>query len=107
MYHTNSWYFFPSFFCFASVFFLVGLSQIFSDEAMAQARAMIESPPPDPEASIRRDLTHLKVYAIDSEDTNEVGASREGTGREAGRCFAGVYLFRFFYFFFGRATDVF
>lgn len=39
---------------------------------MAQARAMMESPPPDPEASIRRDLTHLKVYAIDSEDTNEV-----------------------------------
>lgn len=39
---------------------------------MAQARAMVESPPPDPEAGIRRDLTHLKVYAIDSEDTNEV-----------------------------------
>eukprot|EP00752_Nemacystus_decipiens_P004584 g4184.t1 len=49
-----------------------GIEKTFSDEAMAQARAMIESPPPDPEAGIRRDLTHLKVYAIDSEDTNEV-----------------------------------
>lgn len=48
---------------------------------MAQARAMIESPPPDPEASIRRDLTHLKVYAIDSEDTEEV---RRGGGSEGG-----------------------
>lgn len=43
---------------------------------MAQASAMIESPPPDPEAGIRRDLTHLKVYAIDSEDTNEVSRWR-------------------------------
>eukprot|EP00903_Cladosiphon_okamuranus_P006750 g6585.t1 len=49
-----------------------GIEKTFSDEAMAQARAMIDSPPPDPEASIRRDLTHLKAYAIDSEDTNEV-----------------------------------
>ncbi|CAM9122345.1 unnamed protein product [Ectocarpus sp. 8 AP-2014] len=49
-----------------------GIDKTFSEEAMAQARAMMESPPPDPEASIRRDLTHLKVYAIDSEDTNEV-----------------------------------
>lgn len=47
---------------------------------MAQARAMIDSPPPDPEASIRRDLTHLKVYAIDSEDTNEARTSPTTTG---------------------------
>lgn len=46
--------------------------QNFSDEAMAQARAMVESPPPDPDAATRLDLTHLKVYAVDSEDTTEV-----------------------------------
>lgn len=39
---------------------------------MKEAKAMIEKPPPDPDASIRRDLTHLKVYAVDSEDTMEV-----------------------------------
>lgn len=58
---------------------------------------MVDSPPADPEASIRRDLTHLKVYAIDSEDTNEV---KKG-GREEGEkaffrscfCFLGSYVF--------------
>ena len=87
--------FFPLFFCFASVFFLVGLSQTFSDEAMAQARAMIESPPPDPEASIRRDLTHLKVYAIDSEDTNEVRRER-GQGERRGAASLAFIYFIFF-----------
>lgn len=32
----------------------------------------METPPPDPEAEVRQDLRHLKVYAIDSEDTMEV-----------------------------------
>lgn len=57
---------------------------------MAQARAMIESPPADPEASIRRDLTHLKVYAIDSEDTNEVSPAQPGAGVR-GFCCGGVW----------------
>lgn len=64
---------------------------------------MIKSPPPDPEASVRRDLTHLKVYAIDSEDTNEVkGARREG-GKEGGG--GGKTFFRGCSFLFGGATS--
>lgn len=61
------------------------ISQSFSEEAMDQARAMIESPPPDPEASLRRDLTHLKVYAIDSEDTNEVTTMQKKMSRRRRR----------------------
>ena len=46
----------------------------------------MESPPPDPDASSRRDLTHLKVYAVDSEDTMEVSRAQlcmEGGGEGA------------------------
>lgn len=37
---------------------------------------MVDSPPPDPDARLRQDLTHLKVYAVDSEDTMEVSRFR-------------------------------
>lgn len=46
---------------------------MFPAGALAEAREILDgNPPPDPDASIRKDLTHLKVYAIDSEDTMEV-----------------------------------
>lgn len=46
--------------------------QEFSERIVDAARAVIDQPPPDPDASLRKDLTHLKVYAVDSEDTMEV-----------------------------------
>ena len=75
---------------------------------MAQTKAMVDSPPPDPDAAIRRDLTHLKVYAVDSEDTMEVrralelrsridgeGGGAEGWGIivETGGCRVGGYVY--------------
>lgn len=39
---------------------------------MKQAKGIVDASPPDPEASTRKDLTHLKIYAVDSEDTMEV-----------------------------------
>lgn len=39
---------------------------------MAEAEALLRDPGVDPDATMREDLTHLKVYAIDSEDTKEV-----------------------------------
>ena len=38
----------------------------------AEAAALIASPPPDPDAGHRIDLTHLQSFAIDSADTKEV-----------------------------------
>lgn len=32
----------------------------------------LESPPPDPDANLRQDLTHLKAYTIDDESTREI-----------------------------------
>lgn len=37
-----------------------------------EAARLMEASPPDPDASIRRDLTHMQVWAIDSADTTEV-----------------------------------
>ena len=38
----------------------------------AEAAALIASPPPDPDAQHRLDLTHMQSFAIDSADTKEV-----------------------------------
>eukprot|EP00798_Chlamydomonas_sp_ICE-L_P006160 gene6160-2772_t len=56
-----------------------------------EVEAMLESPPPDPDAERRLDLTHLKVYTIDDKGTTEVddglsvellpGASGSNIGR--------------------------
>lgn len=63
-----------------------GVPQVFPKEVLEEARGMLEAPPPDPDRSFRRDLTHLKVYAIDSEDTMEVRARASGLpgGRRSG-----------------------
>ena len=36
------------------------------------ARQLLASPPPDPDADIRRDLTHLTVFTVDDESTTEI-----------------------------------
>jgi len=46
----------------------------FNQGLMAQAGSVQGTPPPDPDAGTRRDLTHLTVYAIDDEGTREAGA---------------------------------
>lgn len=40
----------------------------------ARPKALAASPPPDCDASSRRDLTHLAVYTVDDAGTTEVGA---------------------------------
>ena len=51
----------------------------FGSRLEAQATALLASPPPDEDASTRKDLTRLTVYAIDSDDTVEIddGVSAE------------------------------
>ncbi len=44
----------------------------FKPEVVEMARECIINPPPDVDADIRRDLTHLKVYTIDDESTQEI-----------------------------------
>lgn len=41
-------------------------------ELEAHAAELLSSPPPDPDAAIREDLTHLRVYTIDAASTKEV-----------------------------------
>ena len=43
----------------------------FPDEVFAMAQQQSVNPPPDPDSS-RADLTHLKVYTIDDESTQEI-----------------------------------
>ena len=43
----------------------------FSKKALEMAQAYFNSPPPDPDQN-RLDLTHLKVYTIDDESTQEI-----------------------------------
>lgn len=54
----------------------------FRDSLRAQAAALLASPPADEDASTRKDLTRLTVYAIDSDDTVEIddGVSAEFLG---------------------------
>ncbi|AFY59793.1 ribonuclease catalytic domain-containing protein [Synechococcus sp. PCC 6312] len=44
----------------------------FKPEVVDMARHCISNPPPDLDAPIRQDLTHLKVYTIDDESTQEI-----------------------------------
>ncbi len=44
----------------------------FSDKVLDVTHRCLTSPPPDPDADIRVDLTHLKVYTIDDESTREI-----------------------------------
>ncbi|PNG99174.1 hypothetical protein TSOC_015054, partial [Tetrabaena socialis] len=41
-------------------------------ERTAEAEALLASPPPDPDAATRADLTHLPVFTIDDASTTEV-----------------------------------
>ncbi len=44
----------------------------FKPEVVEMARERLHNPPPDLDAPIRQDLTHLKVYTIDDESTQEI-----------------------------------
>jgi exoribonuclease-2 len=44
----------------------------FSTKVLEVAHSYLNSPPPDPDAEQRLDLTHLKVYTIDDESTQEI-----------------------------------
>ncbi|WP_460194739.1 ribonuclease catalytic domain-containing protein [Thermosynechococcus sp. FA-CM-4201] len=54
----------------------------FSAKVLAVAHERLTSPPTDIDAPLRRDLTHLKVYTIDDESTQEIddGLSLEVVG---------------------------
>ena len=43
-----------------------------ASDVEAAASALLASLPPDPDASSRLDLTHLRVYTIDDASTTEV-----------------------------------
>eukprot|EP00899_Mesostigma_viride_P011509 jgi/Mesvir1/20359/Mv19942-RA.3 len=48
------------------------LPTAFSEELLELAEERVRNPPPDPDEGRRVDLTHLKTYTIDSEETTEV-----------------------------------
>ncbi len=45
---------------------------LFSSKVLDVTYSRLSSPPPDPDAAHRLDLTHLKVYTIDDESTREI-----------------------------------
>lgn len=49
-----------------------GITEEFRPELEGLARQVVESPPPDPDAHLRRDFTHMAVVTIDDEKTTEI-----------------------------------
>ncbi|GFR46827.1 hypothetical protein Agub_g8463, partial [Astrephomene gubernaculifera] len=49
-----------------------GLAEEPGEGAQRAAQALLSCPPPDPDADLRQDLTHLRVFTIDDASTTEV-----------------------------------
>ena len=80
----------------------------FGSKLLAQATELLASPPADEDASTRKNLTRLTVYAIDSDDTVEIddGVSAEflGDGRIRVWIHVAVGLARFTTLFYSQNT---
>lgn len=55
-------------------------------------QALLSSPPPDPDASTRLDLTHLNVFTVDDASTTEVDDGLSVTADEQGRTLLWVHV---------------
>jgi exoribonuclease-2 len=55
-------------------------------------QALLESPPPDPDAGLRQDLTHLTVFTIDDASTQEVDDALSLSRDEHGNVLLWVHI---------------
>eukprot|EP00879_Flechtneria_rotunda_P004803 GHRR01005075.1.p1 GENE.GHRR01005075.1~~GHRR01005075.1.p1 ORF type:complete len:775 (+),score=250.97 GHRR01005075.1:386-2710(+) len=58
----------------------------------AAAQALLSTPPSDPDASLRQDLTHLRVFTVDDASTTEIDDGLSVQEDEAGRQLLWVHV---------------